>query len=212
MFRPCGGALGNQRGLRGVEVNADTSALQRLKYRPLPQFAERQITISGFREIEKTVLDEMVSALPAPFALESDAAHMAMVLTKYGALDLTFVTSAPALAKADTITWDALAKLGLAVREGTLAEEFEWVERSMTDDACFLRVFLTWAPPWVAMELRNQRAQAETAKGVPGPDAHDAALDYLVEHVDERFPLAFTIDDACLTNSKSIWVEAHFYL
>jgi hypothetical protein len=193
-------------------VSTPTPAYQRLKYRPLPEFAGRQVTIPAFGEIEKTLLHEMAHALSAQFKLESDTTHMARLMAKYGALDLTFVASGSVLTAADTITWDALSKLGLAEREGTLAEEFVWVEQNLRDDVCFLRVFLTWVFPAVAMDHRNEQARAEIAKGVPKHLAHDAALDYLAENIGQRFPLTCTIDDACLTNSKSIWVEAHFYL
>jgi hypothetical protein len=32
------------------------------------------------------------------------------------------------------------------------------------------------------------------------------------KNIGQRFPVAFIVDDACLTSSKSIWVNAHFYL
>src|SRR5947207_13567753 len=153
----------------------------------------------------------MLSALPSQFVLETSASHMAMLMAKYGALDLTFA-STHVLAVDDTITWDALAKLGLAESPGVLAEESEWVEQTLSDDVCYLHVFLTWMLPSVAMDLRNEQARIEITKGVPRHHAHDAALDHLAETIGQRFPITFTIDDACLTNAKFIWAQAHFYL
>lgn len=102
--------------------------------------------------------------------------------------------------------------LGLATSQGSLTEEFEWVERGLSDEECFFRVFLTWGTPQAAMELRDQQARVELGKGVPKNLAYDAAFDSLVENVAQRFPLTFTVDDACLTNSESIWVLEHFYM
>ena len=61
------------------------------------------------------------------------------------------------------------------------------------------------------MDLRNEQARIEITKGVPRHLAHDAALDHLAETIGQRFPLTFTIDEACLTNAKSIWAQAYFY-
>ena len=84
----------------------------------------------------------MVSALPSQFVLETSASHMAMLMAKYGALDLTFA-STQVMAADDVITWDALKKLGLAESPGVLAEEFKWIEQTLSDDVCYLHVFLT---------------------------------------------------------------------
>ena len=77
---------------------------------------------------------------------------------------------------------------------------------------CYLHVFLTWVLPSVAMDFRNERARIEITKGVPKHLAHEVALDHLAETIGHRFPITFTIDDACLTNAKSIWAQAYFYL
>jgi hypothetical protein len=193
-------------------LNADLPTHQRLKYRPLSQFKGRQLIVPTFGEIEKTLLHEMAAALGARFLLQSEMPHMAMLMAKYGALDLTFTASSPVLTTADRISWDALRTLGLAEREGLMVEEFEWVEKGLSEELCFLRVFLMCAPPWDAMQLRNEQARAEIARGVSKNLASDAALDYLAENIGERFPVTFIVDDACLANSKSIWVNAHFYL
>lgn len=192
-------------------MSVSTLAYRRLKYRELPDFRGRQVVIPAFAEIEAAVLQALAPALPAQFRLQDAASQTAMLMAKYGALDLTFA-SPPVLIDADTITWDALQKLGLAERTGVLTEEFQWVEQSLKDDVCFLRVFLTWVPPSVAMDFRDKQARIEITKGVPLHLAHDAALDHLADTIAQRFPLTVAIDDACLTNAKFIWVEAHFYL
>jgi hypothetical protein len=193
-------------------VNAGLPTHQRLKYRPLPQFKGRQLTIPTFAAIGKILLDEMADALSARFLLQSERPSMAMLMAKYGALDLTFTASSPILTTGDTISWEALCTLGLAEREGQLAEEFEWVEKGLSEDTCFLRIFLDCAPPWDAMQLRNEQAELAIARGVSRNLASDAALDYLAENIEERFPVIFIVDDACLANSRSIWVNSHFYL
>ena len=187
-------------------------AYQRLKYRPLSAFVNREIRIPAFHAIQSVLLQEMSSALSVEFKLQSEMNWMAAVMAKYGALDLTFRSSALVLTTADTISWDALQHLGLADSPGTLAEEFEWVEKSLKEDQCFLRIFLTCWLPAEAMWLRDEQAKIEIARGVPPREASSAALDYLTANIHERFPLTFSIDDACLTNSPSIWVNAHFYL
>ena len=153
----------------------------------------------------------MAPALPSQFVLETSATHMAMLMAKYGALDLTF-TSTHVLAAADAITWDALEKLGLAESRGVLAEEFRYIEQTLSDDVCYLHVFLTWVLPSAAMDFRNEQASIEITKGVSRNLAHDVALDHLADTIGQRFPLTLTIDDACLTNTKFIWMQAHFYL
>ena len=187
------------------------AAYRRLKYRELSDFKGRQVVIPSFAEIDKAILREMAPVLPAQFSLQDTAPWITMLMAKYGALDLTF-GAAHVLPAADTITWDALRELGLAGDDNVLAEEFEWVEKSLSEDACFLRVFLTWVLPSVAMEFRDQQAKIEITKGVPPRLAHDAALDTLADTIEQRFPITVTIDDACLTNAKFIWVQAHFYL
>ncbi|HEY6351963.1 MAG TPA: hypothetical protein VI636_21420 [Candidatus Angelobacter sp.] len=193
-------------------MSANVFAYKRLKYRPLSGFKGRQVTIPAFDAIEKTLLQEMAAALPAQFSLQSRFPHMAMVMAKYGSLDLIFSTPAPVLTTADTITWDGLRTLGLVESEGTLAEEFEWVERSLTDNTCFLRVFLDGWTLQQVIEIKSELTQAQKAKGVPAASAYEAAVDYLAENIRQWFPLTFTVDDACLTNSTSIWVSSHFYL
>lgn len=86
------------------------------------------------------------------------------------------------------------------------------MERTLSDDACFLRVFLECWTVQQAMEIKNELAQAQKAKGVPASSAYEAAVDYLAENIGQHFPLTFTVDDVCLTNSPSIWVSSHFYL
>ena len=73
-------------------------------------------------------------------------------------LDLIFA-STHVLAADDIITWDALAKLGLAESPGVLSEEFKWVEQTLSEDVCYLRIFLTWVLPSVAMDFRNEQAR-----------------------------------------------------
>lgn len=137
---------------------------------------------------------------------------MAMLMTKYGALDLTFVTSSPVLTSEDTITWEQLCKLGLADQTHNLAEEFEWVEKSLHEEQCFLRVFLTWVLPSATVDLKDQQVRAEIAQGTPPHLAYAVALDHLARNIAQRFPITVTVDDACLTNSESIWVVSNFYL
>ena len=106
----------------------------------------------------------MAPALPSQFVLETSASHMAMLMAKYGALDLTF-TSTHVLAAADAITWDALEKLSLAESRGVLAEEFKYIEKTLSDDVCYLHVFLTWVLPSAAMDFRNEQASIEITQG-----------------------------------------------
>lgn len=193
-------------------MNTAIPAYQRLKYRQLSAFVDRQLHIPTFHAIQAVLLREMASVLPAQFVLQSKPDWMANVMAKYGMLDLTFGTPVSVLTAADTISWDSLQRLGLAETKGTLAEEFEWVERNIHEDQCFLRVFLTCYLPAEAMQLRDEQARIEISRGVPAREASSAALDYIAANIAQRFPLTATIDDACLTNSPSIWVNAHFYM
>lgn len=197
---------------RAEQLSTVIPAYQRLKYRPLSAFVKQEVRIPNFHAIESVLLREMSAALSAQFTLQSERNWMAALMAKYGALDLTFIASAPVLDAADAVSWGVLRTLGLSDNGGNLGEEFEWVERNLRDDQCFLRLFLSYCLPSDAMWLRDEQAKIEMAKGVPPREASSAALDYLTANIHERFPLTFTIDDACLTNSPSIWVNAHFYL
>src|SRR5436305_7962469 len=193
-------------------MNAGLPSHQPLKYRPLSRFVGQHLTIPAFGEIEKTLLHEMDAALPAQFSLDSGPLHKARVMAKYGILDLTFTTGVSVLGTDDQISWDALRMLALAVGEGQLDEGFEFVERGLRDDTCFLRVFLTCAPPWDAMQLRNDRAMPKMKAGVAPQLAFEDALDELAENIAQQFPVTFVIDGACLTNSRWIWTNRYFYL
>lgn len=193
-------------------MSTNIPAYQRLKYRPLSAFVNRELRIPTFYAIRSILLREMSSVLPVEFTLQSEMNWMAGLMAKYGALDLTFMASAPVLDAGDAVSWDVLRNLGLSDNPGSLGEEFEWVERHLREDQCFLRIFLSYCLPSEAMWLRDEQAKIEIARGVPPEEASSAALDYLTTNIHERFPLTFTIDDACLTNSPSIWVNAHFYL
>jgi len=207
------GKAGNSLRKTGADyVSTEIPAYQRLKYRPLHGFVNRQLLVPTFDAIEATLLREMAPALPGQFMLQSEVPWMAAVMAKYGVLDLTFGSSSSVLAAADAISWDALRDLGLAESEGKLTEEFEWVEKTLHDDQCFLRVFLTSCLPSEAMKLRDEQAKIEMARGVPPKMASSAALDSLAANIGDRYPLTVTIEDACLTNSPSIWVSVHFYL
>src|SRR5436853_2183033 len=101
---------------------------------------------------------------------------------------------------------------GLPAHQGLLDEGIEPVERGLSDDTCFLRVFLTCAPPWGAMQLRNDRAMPKIQAEVAPQLAFEEALDELAENIAQQFPVTFVIDDACLTNSRWIWTNRYFYL
>ncbi len=172
----------------------------------------RELIIPALAEVEKTLWQVMGTALSAEFSLDSEPVHMARVLAKYGILDLAFITSVPLLGSDDQISWDALRTLHLAVGQGQLDEGIEFVEQELRDDACFLRVFLTCAPLCDAIQLRTDKARSMIAGGVAPHLAYEAALDEMAKNIAKEFPLAFVIDDACLTNSRWIWTNKYFYL
>ncbi len=149
----------------------------------------RQLTIPAFDEVEKTLLHEIGPALAAQFKLDSEPPQMARVMAKYGILDLTFTSSAPVLSRADQISWVALRTLSLTLGKDQLDEGFEFVERGLRDDTCFLRVFLTCAPALDAIQLRNDRAMPKIQAGVAPHLAFEEALDDLARDIGQQFRL-----------------------
>jgi len=57
----------------------------------------------------------------------------------------------------------------------------------------------------------RQSHSQDTSRSCPQL-AFEEALDELAKNIAQQFPVTFVIDDACLTNSRWIWTNRHFYL
>jgi hypothetical protein len=136
---------------------------------------------------------------------------------KYGFLDLTFETGDALLGPADKINRAVIRELGYSPRpphcDSELSERscLEVLIESMIDRGCFLRLFLDskWSKDFMG---RFMETASQQPRGPEWDSAVDAAALALKSRMPSWFPVDFTIEDACLTNSDAIWLARHEYL
>lgn len=82
----------------------------------------------------------------------------------------------------------------------------------MIEHGCFLRLFLD--SKWSADSMMRywDATQRERARGL----SEDLAIAYAIESLEKQmrgwFPVTFTVTDACLSNSDSVWLAKRVYL
>jgi hypothetical protein len=200
--------------------------LRKLKYRHLPELIGRQITISAITQVEEPILAAIAPAIRATFRLKDSVEDLALVMRKYGFLDVTLISLEPLLAPSDKINRAVIGELGYSTRPDNPGANLEpdFKEQLGSDRACLevliediaeqtcLRLFLNskWsegAPLRFVKQINEERS-----RGVSEEDAVDAVASTFAERMHGWFPVTFTVEDACLSNSDSIWLAKHGYL
>jgi len=201
--------------------------LRKLKYRHLPELIGRQIAIPAITQVEEPVLAAIVPVFRSSFKLKDSFENLALVMRKYGFLDVTLISSEPLLAPSDKISRAVIRELGYSPRPsgpGTDLEPgakeqlgsdracLEVLIEDIAEETCFLRLFLNskWSEGAIIRFVKQMNE--ERAQGVSEEDAIDAAATTLAEKMRGWFPVTFTVEDACLSNSDSIWLAKHGYL
>jgi hypothetical protein len=198
-------------------------ALRKTKYRPVHGLLNRKITLSSFDRLEPDLLAAVADHVPVGFRLTSSLKNLEIMLAKYGFLDLEFVTARDLLTSADRIHRNAIRELGYSPRPTTAGKGksgdrscLEALMESIKEDTTYLRIFLNtaWsndAIPRIIKELRRQQS-GKTMSFEGHAAAFASAISAIAETIKKSFPITFTIEDACLTNSDAIWLAKHVYL
>jgi hypothetical protein len=147
-------------------------------------------------------------------------------MSKYGFLDVTFASNEELLSPADQINQAAIRELGFTAKpedakdvEASIKSEkgydrafLEVLIEDTREQGCFLRLFLNskWSEDAI-LRFVKQMAE-EQSHGVPEESATEAAAATLTTKMREWFPIVFTVEDACLSNSDAIWLAKHGYL
>jgi len=193
----------------------------------LPGLIGRQMTIPAITQIEDTILSAISSALPGNFRLKDSVENLSSVIAKYGFMDLTFASTDQILGSKDKINRATIRELGFSPRpDHPSSDDESTIETAMESDrpclevltedireqGCFLRSFLNSKWSQGAMLRLFDQIQEEQSHGVEQAFAIGAAQFALAKKMQDWFPVAFTIEDACLSNSDAIWFAKHFYL
>lgn len=201
--------------------------LRKLKYRHLPELIGRQITIPTITQVETPILTVVSTAVSGSFRLKDSVDSLALVMRKYGFLDVTLISSGQLFVPSDKISRAVIRELGYSPRRddrgaglepkineqlGSGRECLEVLIEDITEQACFLRMFLNSKWSKDALMRFVKQMNEERIGGVSEDDAIDAAASTLGEKMHGWFPVTFTIEDACLSNSDSIWLAKHGYL
>lgn len=78
---------------------------------------------------------------------------------------------------------------------------------------CLLRLFLDskWSRDPIERVIK-EIVEMRQSRGAAGGFAMDFVPERLARKMRDWFPVTFTIEDACLTNSDAIWMARHGYL
>src|SRR5262249_5066646 len=112
--------------------------LRKLKYRHLPELIGRQITISAITQVEEPILTAIAPAISASFRLKDSVEDLALVMRKYGFLDVTLISSKPLLAPSDKINRAVIGELGYSPRPDNPGADLEpdFKEQLGSDRTC----------------------------------------------------------------------------
>jgi hypothetical protein len=172
-----------------------------LLYSTLDQVLKRSVRIASCETAFDDVFQGISAVTPLPAATgfqEEETAFGALV--KYGLLDLTLgLTASPYALKPARL--GTLRSVGLV--DGYSGEQSpDWDDPFLTELASdaeagdmYLKVLLQ--SPHIAVERETaQEIMHRVENGLPG----------------NFWPHSFVIEDACVTNAKSIWMAKHLYM
>jgi hypothetical protein len=168
------------------------------------------------------MLAVVAEVLSGGFKLKNSVKDMAMLMAKYGFLDLEFVAAQQLLAGSDKINSSGLRQLGFIKTSQDPQQKsqlfdndracLEVLMEGINEKACFLRVFMSFEPSGEAIKRIIKQAEKERLNGISKEHIVASALFAVADKIHQRLPATFTIEDACLTNSDAIWLAAHEYL
>jgi hypothetical protein len=202
-----------------------------LRYRPLPALVGSRIVVTGFDAVE-TALRAAVRAAglePGPF----DPGNLRGAIAKYDLIDVCFEVAPSALENVETRRGISLLR-ELGFVDSATGEHREAAERASSvahqrghSSGRVLDVDLT---PDDSAEAMMEGSCLDVLAGdidagsvcirlvltseTPRDRTDPAVLRQMIrlELPSAYFPRPFVIDDACVTNAKSIWFNKHFYL
>ena len=201
----------------------DTTLLniRKLKYRNLLDLVGRQVMIARLSMVEETVLGTLVHSWATSFTLNTSERDIAIGIAKHAALDLNFVTTGSGLLfDSDAATLKLLRGLGLfdeeqkkaaielGCKDPTGAKD---VAESITDAKVFFKVTLASKAPMDNMREFMSEVTGELSQGVFTETAVDAVMLRRIENAANQFPRTFTVEEAFLANSDSIFLRKYFY-
>ena len=182
--------------------------LRRIKYRRLPALIGQKITIPALAQVEEPILKAISSAVAGAFRLNNSVDDLTQIMGKYGFLDVTFASHEQLLTPADKINRDVIRELGYSPRPEDpktdwLSERgcLEMLLEDMVEQGTLLRLFLNSKWSENSLERYAQHLKARKSSGQT-----------IAEKTIEWFPVTFTVEDACLSNSDAVWLVKHFYL
>jgi hypothetical protein len=88
----------------------------------------------------------------------------------------------------------------------------EVLMESVKEVETHLRIFLNSQYSHDAMARIFEEMKGRHPAGITDMEAITSAILAVVENIKKNFPITFTIEDACLTNSDAIWLAKHVYL
>ena len=203
-------------------MNTSLVCLKKLRYQPLPYLLGRKITIPRITGTEAAVLRALETTFTARCTLQDSVRQMALVLTKYGFLDLTFQVPLQLLSRQDQPHRSTLKELSFIAQEPSGGEEdrscLETLMEGIQEDKCWLRLFLFAEPATDTLKrlLEHYHKDAELMRPTASVESTVFRMEKIVSRmadaIDQRLPMTFTVQDACLTNSDCIWLAKHGYL
>lgn len=193
-------------------------ALKKLRYLPLPHLLNRKITIARIIDVNTAVLRELNAELAKRCQLQDSHRQMALLLSKYGFLDLTFTAPAEFLPRNQRSLKSVLRDLNLIGSGAKKTDRacLDTVAEGIQEGRCWLRLFLFGEPATDALKRVFEEYRRSTApRAVTSFESTtfrvEKTVSRLADCVDQRLPITFSIQDACFTNSDAIWLATHGY-
>lgn len=201
----------------------DTTLLniRKLKYRVLDDLLGRQVMIGNLGIVEQAVLGTLVPSWATSFTLNTSQRDIAIGIAKWVALNLEFVTTrTELLSDSDAVTLNSLRELGLFNQEQEKAglelgckdpSGVQDIAERLTNGKVFFKVTLASKAPMDAIREWVSDVSEAVSKGTSSENALDIVLKRRLEDAATRFPGIFTVEEAFLANSDSIYLRKHFY-
>ena len=164
------------------------------RYRPLPTLAGQRATVESYDGVEAFVRSIFPADVGDPGAWATTNGEV--TIARYGLIDAELLTTATALDHASTRAGiPLLRELGFLPEDGpeACAVELEMLAESLDARTCVIKVFLlTKGQP---KRMGTRALMKRLSRGLPPCD----------------FPLKLVIEDACVTNARGAWFNAHFW-
>jgi len=174
-----------------------------LRYRSLEPMIGQLVTISDRSRVSSESTDFVAKFTEGCSYAGPEQEYLDGQIAKYGILDLRFAAPSTLLGPSSSTGVSLLKELGFVDDSAQqLAEEFgadtavclEQLRDGIAKHETHLLVFLV-----CGNRTGADRSMADRAAHILDPS--------LI-----RFPITFTVADACVSNSASVWINKHFYL